>query len=161
MTSDQFAAIVDEHYQPLYRFARSLAGNEADASDLVQQTFFIWARKSWQLRDKSKTKTWLFTTLRREFLRGKRRYDKMFADAGDEPHQQATVAPEQVDRLDAAAILEAMKRLPLEYREPLSLFYMKEFSYQEIADVLEVPIGTVMSRLSRAKKQLREKLNHD
>jgi len=161
MTSKEFSAIVDEHYEGLYRFACSLTGNQPDGADLVQQTFLIWAKKHWQLRDKSKTKTWLFTTLRREFLRGHKRRAKMFAETEENnPANEGVVQADQDQHLDATLVLEKMNQLPLEYREPLCLFYLKEFSYQEIAELLEVPIGTIMSRLSRAKKQLRHKLDH-
>lgn len=149
-----FHQLVDDYYQPLYRFALSLSKNEADASDLVQQTFSLWARKGHQLRDATHAKAWLFTTLRREFL-GTRRKAERFSD---EPatDDDATMAPGQAESLDAAEVMEALQKLPLEYREPLTLFYLKDLTYQEIADVLEVPIGTVMSRLSRAKSRLRD-----
>jgi DNA-directed RNA polymerase specialized sigma24 family protein len=68
MTHCDFERIVTQHYEPLYRFAFSLTRAEPDAMDLTQQTFCIWAAKGHQLRDSSKVKTWLFTTLRREFL---------------------------------------------------------------------------------------------
>src|SRR6266536_2235873 len=71
--TDQFEAIVSEHYEPLYRFAMSLTRAEADARDLTQQTFYIWATKGHQLRDLSKVKAWLFTTLHRAFLESRRR----------------------------------------------------------------------------------------
>ena len=67
-----FEALVSAHYAALYRFALSLTGVEAEACDLTQQTFYLWAAKGHQLRDLSKVKTWLFTTLHREFL-GKQR----------------------------------------------------------------------------------------
>ena len=63
-----FQNIVSNYYQPLYRFAYSLARNAEEASDLTQQTFLIWAKKGSSLKDKSKVKSWLFTTLYREFL---------------------------------------------------------------------------------------------
>ena len=63
-----FENVVNAHYEPLYRFALSLSHSEADAGDLVQQTFYRWATKGGQLRDRSKAKSWLFTTLHREFL---------------------------------------------------------------------------------------------
>ena len=71
MNNEAFAQLVDAHYAPLYRFALSLARNGSDAGDLVQQTFFIWATKGHGLRELSKAKSWLFTTLYREFLRGR------------------------------------------------------------------------------------------
>ena len=69
MPADDFEQIVSQYYEPLYRFAFSLARNEADACDLTQQTFYIWATKGHQLRDRSKAKSWLFTILHREFLK--------------------------------------------------------------------------------------------
>ncbi len=73
MAGTDFERIVADHYAQLYQFAFSLARNEADACDLTQQTFSIWAAKGHQLHDKSKVKTWLFTTLYREFLGARRR----------------------------------------------------------------------------------------
>jgi RNA polymerase sigma factor (sigma-70 family) len=151
-----FQQLVDAHYVSLYRFALSLAKNETDAADLVQQTFAQWARKGHQLRDRSLAKTWLFTTLRREFLGTLRKSDRY----SDEPpgDEDGSVEPEQVEALDAAEVMECIKKLPLEYREPLVLFYLQEVSYSEIAAILDVPIGTVMSRLSRGKARLRSML---
>src|ERR1035441_4330276 len=68
-----FESLVARFYAPLYQFAFSLTRSEADACDLTQQTFTIWAAKGHQLRDPSKVKTWLFTTLHREFLESRRR----------------------------------------------------------------------------------------
>ena len=73
MPSDDFEQIVSQHYEPLYRFAFSLTHAEADACDLTQQTFYIWATKGHQLRDRSKVKSWLFTILHREFLNIRKR----------------------------------------------------------------------------------------
>ena len=71
-----FEQLVEDYYMPLYRFALSLSRQESDAADLTQQTFFLWASKGHQLRDKSKVKTWLFTSLYREFLGRKRQQDR-------------------------------------------------------------------------------------
>ena len=80
MASLDFERLVEEYYMPLYRFALSLSRKESDAADLTQQTFFLWASKGHQLRDASKVKTWLFTSLYREFLGRKRQQDR-FVDA--------------------------------------------------------------------------------
>ncbi len=156
-----FDRLVEEYYQPLFRFALSLAKNESDAGDLVQQTFALWARKGHQLRDESKVKTWLFTTLRREFL-GKVRKGKRFSD--DPPADGASQGAgdlAQADAVDAATILEILRELPMKYREPLLLFYLRGVSYAEISEILEIPIGTVMSRLSRGKSKLRQRLSEN
>src|SRR6476620_1498592 len=72
-SDDQFEEIVREHYEPLFRFAISLTRSESDAQDLVQHAFYIWATKGHQLRDFSKVKTWLFTTLHRNYLEAQRK----------------------------------------------------------------------------------------
>ncbi len=157
MSDDTFSQLVDAHYAALYRFSLSLAGHPGDAADLVQQTFFIWSRKGKALRDGSKAKSWLFTTLYREFLRGRRRAQRSTA-LEDLPPGEQDVAAEEVDRvarLDAALVLAALQSVDENFRTPLTLFYLQELSYAEIAAILEVPIGTVMSRLSRGKAQLR------
>jgi len=69
----EFESLIRNHYRPLYQFAMSLTGSEADAWDLTQQTFYIWAAKGGQLRDASKVKTWMFTTMHRAFLEKVRR----------------------------------------------------------------------------------------
>ena len=157
MSNDAFTQLVDAHYASLYRFALSLARNAADAGDLVQQTFFVWATKGDSLRDAAKVKSWLFTTLYREFLRGRRR-DARATSIESLPPTEQEIAAEEVDRvsrLDAPAVMAALQAVDETFRVPLTLFYLEELSYLEIAEALEVPIGTVMSRLSRGKAQLR------
>lgn len=156
----EFEHLVQEHYQPLYRFALSLAQREADAADLTQQTFLRWATRGFQLRDRSKAKTWLFTTLYREFLSGSRRGGRFpHVELSDAEAELPAIQERTVDELDGQSALEALNELDETYRAPLTLFYLQQHSYQEIADVLGVPIGTVMSRLSRGKAQLRQKLS--
>jgi RNA polymerase sigma-70 factor (ECF subfamily) len=151
-----FEEIVSAFYQPLYRFGYSLAKNEHEAGDLAQQTFFIYAEKGNSLRDKSKVKSWLFTTLYREFLR-RRKKDSRMNHYEPEMLEIAggSVEPQVQRRLDGNLAVEALDEVDEVYRQPLTLFYMKDLSYKEIAEVLDVPIGTIMSRLSRGKAQLR------
>jgi len=160
MSSEVFTQLVDAHYAALYRFALSLAKRPADAGDLVQQTFFIWATKGHGLREATKAKSWLFTTLYREFLHGRRR-EARATSLEDLPPGEADVAAEDVDRatrMDAASVVAALQTVDEVFRAPLTLFYLEDLSYVEIAETLEVPIGTVMSRLSRGKAQLRAAL---
>jgi len=153
-----FQDLVDQQYAALFRFALSLARSGADAADLTQQTFFLWASKGNQLRDRSKAKSWLFTTLYREFL-SRRRHDVRFPqiELSDASEDDMSILP-NVNALDSATVMQALRELEEPFRAPLTLFYLEQFSYQEIADVLEVPIGTVMSRLSRGKALLRQRL---
>jgi RNA polymerase sigma-70 factor, ECF subfamily len=154
-----FESLVADYYEPLYRFAFSLTRDEADACDLVQQTFSIWAAKGHQLRDASKVKTWLFTTLHREFL-GARRKQTRF------PHieleyaaaELPVTAPATVNRLDAVHVLAALARLDEIFQAPVALFYLEDCSYNEIAATLDLPLGTVKSRLARGLGQLHESL---
>jgi RNA polymerase sigma-70 factor (ECF subfamily) len=160
MSNEAFTQLVDAHYTPLYRFALSLARREADACDLVQQTFYIWATKGEALREVSKAKSWLFTTLYREFLRGRRR-DSRATSIEDLPPGDQEIAAEEVDcvaKMDAAGVVAALQSVDEVFRAPLTLFYLEDLSYLEIAEALDVPIGTVMSRLSRGKAQLRAAL---
>jgi len=161
MNDEAFAQLVDAQYAPLYRFALSLARNGSDAGDLVQQTFFIWATKGHGLRELSKAKSWLFTTLYREFLRGRRR-DARSSSLEDLPPGEKEPAAEDFDRvskMDAATVMSALQSVDEAFRAPLTLFYLEDLSYQEIAATLDVPVGTVMSRLSRGKAQLRTALS--
>jgi RNA polymerase sigma factor (sigma-70 family) len=153
-----FQQLVDQQYAPLYRFALGLSKSEADASDLTQQTFFLWASKGNQLRDKSKAKSWLFTTLYREFL-NRHRHEVRFPkiELGDVHVEEMSISP-NADAFDSATVLQALGEVEEPFRTPLTLFYLQQFTYHEIADVLDVPIGTVMSRLSRGKAQLRKRL---
>lgn len=155
-----FRELVDCHYEGLYRFAVSLSRRPSTAEDLVQQTFLQWARKGHTLRDGTKAKTWLFTTLYREWLGIARREKRIemvefnpdVHDGGGDGNEDA-IEPE-----DVLMVNVALDRLDDSFRVPLVLFYMKDMSYKKISEVLDVPIGTVMSRLSRGKDMLRKAL---
>ena len=155
-----FQELVSNFYQPLYRFGYSLARNAEEASDLTQQTFLIWAKKGSTLKDKSKVKSWLFTTLYREFL-GVRRKSTRFPHINAETieHELPNISPNVVSKLDSKSALQALDQIDAAFREPLFLFYMKDLAYKEIAEILDIPIGTVMSRLSRGKAQLKKILS--
>jgi len=158
MRAPDFQQLVDQQYAPLYRFALSLSKAEPEAADLTQQTFFLWAAKGHQLRDRSKAKSWLFTTLYREFL-GRRRHEVRFPqiELDDVRENEMSILP-NVNAADCSTVLQALQEVGEPFRAPLTLFYLEQFSYQEIAEVLDVPVGTVMSRLSRGKAQLRQRL---
>src|ERR1700733_2022173 len=101
-----FENLVAIHYGPLYQFAFSLTRDEADACDLTQQTFCIWAAKGHQLRDESKVKTWLFTTLHREFLSTRRRQIRFpHIELEDAAMELPVNSPAAINRLDTAQVL--------------------------------------------------------
>ncbi len=154
-----FEQLVSEYYQNLFRFAFSLVKNESEASDLVQETFLIWAQKGESLRDVSKVKSWLFTTLYREFLRIRRRGMRVTdLEPDDFERELPAVQPDVIEAMEAQDVVNSLDELDDIYREPLTLFYLEDLSYKEIADVLGIPMGTVMSRLSRGKSQLKRAL---
>jgi len=151
-----FQQLVDVHYGPLYRFAMSLIRNESQAGDLVQDTFLTWASKGHQLRDRTKVKAWLFTTLHRRFLESQRRmvrfpHVEISEVADDLPH----VDPELVDHLDAQSIVRLLSEVDAQFQAAVSLFYLEDYSYNEIAEILDVPLGTVKSRIARGLAQLK------
>ena len=151
-----FQSLVDLHYGPLYRFAMSLTRAESDACDLVQQTFLTWATKGHQLLDASKVKSWLYTTLHRAFLESRRRTTRF-------PHLEITVAqdelpsvePDHVARLDAQDVVQLLNQVDEQFQAAVALFYLEDYSYNEIAAILEIPLGTVKSRIARGLAQLK------
>lgn len=156
MIGPDFEQVVKAHYADLYRFALSLAGDESSACDLTQETFQTWAMRGHQIRQPARVKSWLFTTLYREFL-GQRRH------AGKFPHHEVSmveselpqITPEVIDQMDADSVMRALTQVDEVYRTPLMLFYLEDCSYKQIAEILRVPPGTVMSRISRGKEQVR------
>ena len=151
-----FQSLVDLHYAALYRFAMSLTYTEHDASDLVQETFLTWAEKGHQLQDAAKVKSWLFTTLHRAFLASRRRTTRF-------PHLELTeadaelppVQPKLVNRLDGQEIVVLLGQVDDQFQAAVALFYLEDYSYPEIATILEIPLGTVKSRIARGVAQLR------
>ena len=158
---DDFDELVAQYYEPLYRFAFSLTRTEPDAHDLTQLTFYIWATKGHQLRDPSKRKNWLFTTLHRAFLQMRRRqtrfphYDLDQLPEDDVPAASSDIANEA----DSTQVLLALAKVDEVYQAAVALFYLEDHSYKEIAAILEVPVGTVKSRMARGLMQLRKILD--
>ncbi|MEO8425824.1 MAG: RNA polymerase sigma factor [Verrucomicrobiota bacterium] len=152
-----FECLVSRYYSSLYQFAFSLSRTDTEASDLTQQTFYVWAIKGHQLRDVSKVKTWLFTTLHREFLEKHRRQTRFpHFELNQIDSELPSISPPMVDQLDSRTVLQALARVDASYQAPLALFYLEDHSYKEIAEILEIPLGTVKSRLSRGIAQLQE-----
>lgn len=150
-----FEQVVSDYYEGLYRFAYSLSRNPEEASDLTQDVFVIYARKGQNLRDPSKLKSWLFTSLYREFLRKRKRAQRFTLVDNEILENQSSNATGVGTQTDARLVLDALDQLEETFRVPLILYYLEDFSYQEIAESLDVPIGTIMSRLSRGKQQLK------
>jgi RNA polymerase sigma-70 factor, ECF subfamily len=150
--------VVSELYAPVYRFALVLAESETEAADLTQETFLILCRQYEQVQEPDKVRSWLFTTLRRLFFRTLRKrhaYPEVKLNA---QHQVPTVDPAGPRSVDTGTILSALSELEEDQRTVLELFYIADLSYKEISSTLKIPIGTVMSRLARAKERLRSAL---
>jgi len=158
-----------DYLDGLYGYAMVLSRNGADAEDLVQETCLRALRGIDRLRAEGSVKSWLFTILRNIWLNQLRqrrtRPDLVELDADEnasyepadrvqDPHKDL------VNKAEREKLRVAIQQLPLEFREVIVLREYEELSYQEIAGLLDCPIGTVMSRLARARSRLRDRL-HD
>lgn len=147
--------VFDAYHAILYRFAYGLAGQEADASDLVQEAFLRYARSGVVLEQPEQARAWLFTTLHRLFLRQVHQTRREPSQEEEILDQEALpTEPDLPRELDGQRALAALGELAEHYRAPLTLFYLEEIPYREIAEILEIPLGTVMSRISRGKARL-------
>ena len=155
-----YEQIVDLHHENLFRFAYSLTGNPDDAAELTQETYVRLLTNGQQLRDRNKVKTWLFTTLYRIFL-GWKRHEKRYphVEIVSAEDELPPLAVELADKLDSETVMECVLELEEHFRAPLMLYYLQCLTYREVAEVLGIPVGTVMSRLSRAKDILRQRLS--
>jgi RNA polymerase sigma-70 factor, ECF subfamily len=157
-SSQTIQRLVEEYYVPLYRYAYRLSGSCADAEDLTQEAFCKAQRNYEQLRDAARARPWLFSILRNAYLhrvRAERQQRCVPLDCvGDVAESLPTVTPE----IDPERLQQALNDLPETFRTPIILYYFEDFGYREIAEQMDLPIGTVMSRLARAKAYLRGRL---
>lgn len=150
-------------FEQLYNFAHWLAKNREEAEDLVQETYAKALRGYSSFQPGTNFRAWMYRILRNTFLTSRTGLKaKMTVPLEDEENGAAAVAadtitPEAIliDRSNQALLQSALEELPVHSREILLLCEVEEMSYQEIADALEIPLGTVMSRLSRARAALR------
>jgi RNA polymerase sigma-70 factor, ECF subfamily len=153
-TGLDIAQLIAEHHRAVYQYAFRLTGSVQDAEDLAQQVFLIAQRKIGQLRKMDAARSWLFAILRNCFLRDRHRWRPGLA-ADFALNIDAIPDDTPPDRGDGDQLQQALNRLPDAFRAVVAMFYFEECSYRQIADELNVPIGTIMSRLARAKDQLR------
>jgi RNA polymerase sigma-70 factor (ECF subfamily) len=149
------------HLNDLFRAAVRLLLDQTRASDVVQETYLV----AWQTFDRyqrgTNCRAWLFGILFNVIRHEQRRWLKWITGANENFAETQLVAPQPVpDNLTDREILAALDRLPVQFRAVLLLVDVEEFSYREASDILGVPLGTVMSRLSRARKVLRVQLAH-
>jgi RNA polymerase sigma-70 factor (ECF subfamily) len=152
---DDFGTRVSAVIPRLRRYARALTGDTLAADDLVQDTLERALTKRHLWRDGSDLRAWMFTIMHNVFVnqRRSRRPDMMVA-LEDGAHEVAAHAG-TVDMLQVGEIDDAIRRLPAEQREVLLLVALEQLSYEETAQALGIPIGTVMSRLHRARERVR------
>jgi RNA polymerase sigma-70 factor, ECF subfamily len=166
VSAEQFEKLALEQMDTLYRVARRLAGNTEDASDLVQETYL----RAFKARDKFDLKSigirpWLVRILHNLHVTRSQRQRRQPAatDAADldampaSPEVMPPISQTDLDQMDQR-LAWALNELPGEYQAVLLLWAVEELSYKEIADALEVPVGTVMSRLHRARQRISQLL---
>ena len=151
-------SLIERHYAAVYRFAYRLTGSVADAEDLTQQAFLTAQQKLEQLRDPERSGGWLYAIVRNTYLKQCRATRGIDSASLEDVPEPVAAGPLNTE-IDAEVLQSALNEMPEAFRTPLILFYFDEFSYKEIAEQLDVPIGTIMSRLSRAKRVLRSRLH--
>src|SRR5215469_11494841 len=153
-------------FDSLYNFARWLAHNETDAEDLVQDTYLKGLRSFASFQPGTNFRAWIFKILKNTFLSScskleRRMTVEMGSEAENEPESTLDHdTPETIllNRANSQLVWNAIDNLPVHYRETLLLCDVEEMSYREIAEILSIPLGTVMSRLARARRAIRESL---
>jgi len=152
-------------FDSLYNFARWLVHNSSEAEDLVQETYLKALRSFASFQPGTNFRAWMFRILRNTFLSSCSTLDRRMTVAVDSeedfPTSSATSAtPESllIQRSGIEACRQAIEQLPVIFREVILLCDVEDASYQEIAEILSIPMGTVMSRLSRARKAVRDSL---
>ena len=158
---------VKEHLLPhvdlIFRCACRLTRKSHDAEDLTQETFYFAIKNFAQLKDREKAKNWLFSIMRNLFLKDldkrKKRIDIEFDSVSNTISGVSNIEEEHL-RIEVARNLRlALDKLDIRLKAPIEMFYFERLSYKEIAQSLELPIGTVMSRIARGKVYMRRELD--
>ncbi len=149
-------------FDSLYNFARWLAQNQNDAEDLVQETYLKALRSFASFQPGTNFRAWIFRILKNTFLGSCSKLEQRMTLAveSEEDLPATTATPESllIGRADIDAVRRALEELPIIFREVILLCDVEEASYREIAEILSIPVGTVMSRLARARKMVRGSL---
>jgi len=152
-------------FNSLYNFARWLVHNSNDAEDLVQETYLKALRSFASFQSGTNFRAWIFRILKNTFLSSCSKLDRRMTvgmDAEEDfpalPASSATPESRLIERSGNDAVRCAIEQLPVIFREVILLCDVEDASYREIGEILSIPIGTVMSRLARARKAVRESL---
>ena len=151
----QIDDVIDLHHKLVFGYALRLVGNSSDAEDLTQQTFLIAHQRLHQLRSNDRVMGWLFAILRNCFLKMGRRKRPMCESSMQLDLGQLSEVDWEPAPIETTDLQSALDQLSDEHRMILTMYYFEHLSYRRIAEQLDVKIGTVMSRLSRAKSKLR------
>lgn len=158
LTRSDFVVLIHEHAPALYRIAYRLVGDAHDAEDVVQETL----RSAWKSRANFESgrgqRAWLAAILRRRVIDRWRRGGRRMVFVGDSPLDVPTAAVDPTNGGFTDEMQQALSQLPPELRESLLLVVVGELTHQETANTLGVPLGTVLSRVSRARQRLRKNL---
>jgi RNA polymerase sigma-70 factor (ECF subfamily) len=151
-------------FDSLYNFARWMSRDSHDAEDLVQETYLKALRGFASFQTGTNFRAWMFRILKNTFLSSRSRLGHRMTDALESDEEMLLMESEPPDdvlmkRVDSELVLRAMDSLPAHFREVLILCEVEEMMYREIAEILSIPIGTVMSRLARARNALRHSLS--
>lgn len=147
--------LVAEYFDRLYAYAYRLTGAADAADDLTQQAFLVAHQRLAQLKERDRAGAWLMRILRNLFLKNYRRRIPLVASQLELEVDEIRQTPELESGYDEERIHDTLQQLPDEYRAVVLMFYFEDLSYRQIAEELSLPLGTVMSRLSRAKALLR------
>jgi RNA polymerase sigma factor (sigma-70 family) len=153
-------------FDSLYNFARWLAQNSNDAEDLVQETYLKALRSFASFQPGTNFRAWMFRILKNTFLSSRSKLERRMIHSMEleEDGPELAVDPKTpetilMNRTNSDVVQHAIDDLPVHYRETLLLCDVEDMSYREIADILSIPTGTVMSRLARARKAIRQSLS--
>ncbi len=156
---DQLSEVLDA----LYNFALKLTQNREEAQDLTQETSLRGFNHYHQYVQHTNFKAWMFTIMRNIFINEYHKKNRQPKQVNFEELEEFITAPaitEREEQLFSESLEYLMSQLPEEMRSVLNLFYLEKFSYKEMAEILNCPVGTVMSRLFMAKQYLKKKLLH-
>lgn len=154
MKKETFCKYIKRYETDMFRFAKSIVGNQVDGEDAMQESILKAYEKIDTLRSRRKFKPWIFQILANECYKILRNQKKQEVT---DPFQFPETKSVMIENEDGE-ILSYILKMPKQYQEVLILYYYDEFSVKEIADILDIPQGTVKSRLARGRKQLRNLL---
>jgi len=157
--TEEFEAAALPHLNDLYRTAASLLGDRTEAEDLVQETYLHAWKSFHRFELGTNCRAWLFKILFHRLHHQRRKWFRLrLAKSDDTLEQTLQYAPPVPEALHDEEVLAALEKIPVDFREVLLLADVEEFTYKEVAAALDIPVGTVMSRLSRGRRLLRGEL---